>query len=360
MTIDNSDYLGNATSQTLSRVQISPLDNIEKGNNITPSLVETKIIEIKLPSEEPPVPKVTLKDLTISSDPNADKIALILEKYGLCIVKNFMEDEQLEEVNKELEPHFAKNKDDPRLFPKETVRVTSTVNKSPAVVTEILSHPLHVDVCQRFLDQKNAFWIGENINIGYSPAIVTSSIAFRVGPGATGQALHRDDMSDHNIRQKQDTYKYGSESQVGISVALSKVTKDNGGTKFIPGSHLWDHFRKPHEKEQCLYLEMDKGDACFMLSSIFHGGSDNITKDEFRTLLIIFMCKGTQRQKENIYLGTPIEYFKQFNTHQLKLLGLSMSEPFSNMLELRDPLVDLKPGYVRKSNYSDVGKVVSI
>lgn len=357
-TTSRQGYLGNATTQTLDRLKILPLEQENKpteGSN-TPSLSETKVAIIKLPSEDPPVPKVTISDLTISSDSGTEVVASMLEKYGVCIVKGFLNESQLDNINQELEPHFELQKNDPRLFPKETIRVTSAVTKSPAVVKEVLAHPLQVELSGRFLDQKNAFWIGKNINIGYSPAVVSSSIAFRVGPGAKGQAVHRDDMADHNVRKARESYKYGTETQFGVSVALSKCTKESGGTKFIPGSHLWDHFRQPHESEE-LYLEMERGDACFMLGSVVHGGGDNITKNDFRTLLIVFMCKGTVRQKENIYLTNSIDYYKQFNENELKLLGLSMSEPFSGMLELRDPLMTLKEGYVRKSNYSDVCRV---
>lgn len=357
--ISTKEYLGYSTSQTLDRLQLSSIEDELRNATIseTPSLSETKVVRMKLPQEEPPVPSITLKDLSINyKDADADNVADVLEKYGVCIVKDFMKKEQLDKIKGELDPIFETKKNDPRLFPKETIRITSTVAKSPAVVKEVLSNPLHVDLSEKFLAKKNAFWIGNNINIGYSPSIISSSIAFRVGPGAPFQALHRDDHSDHNIRKYQEKYEYGSETQIGVSVALSKVTKENGGTRFIPGSHLWDHFRKPHE-EQCMQVELDEGDGFFMLASVFHGAGANVTEDEFRTLLILFMSNATTRQKENIYLEKPIDYFKQFSASELKLLGLSMSEPFSGMLELQDPLVALKPGYVRKSNYSDVCKV---
>lgn len=360
--IDIKEYLGNSTTKTLDKLNLSFIDHDidEDGTSSeTPSLAETKVAQVKLPKEEP-VPKITLKDLTIHiDDANTDNVSKILEKYGVCIVKNFLKHEQVSNIKSELDPIFETKKNDPRLFPKQTIRITSTVVKSPAVVKQVLCNPLNVSLSEKFLAKKNAFWIGPNINIGYSPSIISSSIAFRVGPNAPYQALHRDDHSDHNIRKHQDYYRYGDETQIGISVALSKVTKENGGTRFIPGSHLWDHFRQPHEDE-CLQVDgLEEGDGFFMLASVFHGAGANITKDEFRTLLILFMCNATSRQKENIYLEKPLEYFKQFNVEELKLLGLSMSEPFSNMLELQDPLVQLK-NYKRKSNYSDVCKVEPI
>lgn len=358
--IDTNSYLGHSTTKTLDRLQLEPLPASGQTSE-TPSLQETKIARIRLP-EETPIPKVTLADLTIPKEKaSVEAVSDMLRKYGVCIVKQMFTQQEVAEVNEELDPLFEQKKKDPRLFPKETIRVTATVNKSPAVVRNVLANPLQVGVSSKFLAQKNAFWIGKNINIGYSPSIVSSSISFQIGPHAAPQALHRDDHSDHNIRVEQtaENYRWDSETQVGINIALTRVTKENGGTRVIPGSHLWDHLREPHE-EDTIQLEMDRGDGCFMLASTVHAASANTTKDESRRILIIFMTKGTNRQKENIYLGTDVDYFKQFNANELTLLGLSMSEPFGAMLELQDPLTVLKPGYKRKSNYTDVCRVVPI
>ncbi|CCH46727.1 putative phytanoyl-CoA dioxygenase [Wickerhamomyces ciferrii] len=361
--IDTNEYLGNSTTRTLHRIELSELSKPIEDELVsnTPSLAETKKASIiEPPVRQTETPKITLKDISVNyNDATVDNTSEILEKYGVVIVKDFMNNVQLDKIKSELDPIFDSKKNDPRLYPKETIRVTASVSKSPAVVHEVLKNPLHVQLSEKFLAKKNAFWIGNNLNIGSSPAIVSSSIAFRVGPGASYQALHRDDHSEHNIIEHQDLYRYGSDTQLGVSVALSQVTKQNGGTRFIPGSHLWDHLRKPKE-EECMTIEVDEGDGFFMLGSVFHGAGKNITNDEFRTLLILFMCAATSRQKENIYLTTPIDYFKQFDTEELKLLGLSMSEPFSGMLELQDARAKLKPGFVRKSNYSDVCQVSDV
>lgn len=363
--INCSEYVGLATTKTLHKLELHQLPAAYDASTAAnfPSLAETKIAKVVLPSEEPLVPEnLTLDNLSLSKeDANIDSVSTLLEKYGVCVVRNFLSPEQVSNINDELNPIFEDKKDDPRLFPKETIRITGAVAKSPVIVREVLAHPLNVEVSEKFLAKKNAFWIGENINIGYSPSIISSSISFRVGPGASVQAIHRDDHSEHNINSASQAYKYGRDTQVGISVALSKVSKDNGGTRFIPGSHLWDHLRKPRVNEQCMHIDgLEEGDAFFMLGSVFHGAGGNFTADQYRTLLILFMCSATSRQKENIYLTTPIDYWKQFSVEELRLLGLSMSEPFSGMLELQDPTVALRPGYIRRSNYSDICEVVPI
>lgn len=65
----------------------------------------------------------------------------------------------------------------------------------------------------------------------------------RIGPGGKAQPLHRDDYISHNIHAGIDKWDderdANRESAVGLFVAGSKVTKENGGTQFIQGSHLW-------------------------------------------------------------------------------------------------------------------------
>lgn len=350
------------TTQTLNRLQLNDLEDkqtIEYSE--TPSLAETKIAKLKLP-ESVPVLKVSSKEFTISKDEATCEVILdLLKRFGVCTIKNLFSEKEIDSINNELNPLFEAKKNDPRLFPKETIRVTNTVSKSPIVVNKIMSHPLNLQVAHRVLDQANAFWIGENLNVGVTPAIVTSSIAFQVSPSAAFQALHRDDQSDHNIRKQQnvENFTFNNESQVGFSVALTRTTKENGATRIIPGSHLWDHLQKPNQSD-CIYNEMEKGDATFMLASVLHSASSNTTEDEIRRIIILFMGRGIYRPKENIMLNADLDYFKQFSVEQLKRLGFGMSEPYGNMVELQDPLVTIKPDYKRTKNYTEVCKVLPL
>lgn len=76
-----------------------------------------------------------------------------------------------------------------------------------------------------------------------SKPYVHSCTAMRIGPGGKAQPLHRDDYISHRHHEEIDKWNDGRdmerESAVGLFVAGSRVTKDNGGTQFIPRSHLW-------------------------------------------------------------------------------------------------------------------------
>ena len=86
---------------------------------------------------------------------------------------------------------------------------------------------------------------------------------------------------NNNVAIKAEDYKPGNNREVSIGcfVGGSRTTKENGATRFIPGSHLWAREERPDNK-MAVYAELGKGDAFFMLSSCYHAGSANTTEGE--------------------------------------------------------------------------------
>ncbi|CDK28768.1 unnamed protein product [Kuraishia capsulata CBS 1993] len=294
--------------------------------------------------------KVTKEDLTVSEPATAEKVIKKIEIYGGCIVKNYLPTEVIDTIYADAKPHLDQDGSwDGTFFPPETRRVAGMCVKSRACAENFLTHELNVAVSKAFLGREHATWTGDEIIEGYSPPQHNCTITFRIGPGAKDQALHRDDGIHHNTRKHRDSYHYGDDTALGTALALTRTTKANGATRFVPGSHLWDHWRHPSEDE-VMYAELDKGDCFFMLASCFHGGSANTTEDEYRAVTILFMTLGTLRQEENIMLGTPIEYFKSLSVDALKLLGLTTSAPFLGYIDFKDPLALLKPEEHAKEN----------
>lgn len=87
-----------------------------------------------------------------------------------------------------------------------------------------------------------------------------NTVCFSIGPGATAQPLHRDDWCYHVVARKVEVYPEDLQRDVGVGffVAGKKATRENGCTRFIPGSHLWEHEREP-EDELCAFAELEKG-----------------------------------------------------------------------------------------------------
>lgn len=77
--------------------------------------------------------------------------------------------------------------------------------------------------------------------------------------------------------------------------------------KFIPGSHMWDHSRRP-KTEEAVSAEMSLGEAFIFLSSTVHGGGANSTSKS-RPVHGFFFCRSYIRPevgtKEFVSLLSP-------------------------------------------------------
>lgn len=88
---------------------------------------------------------------------------------------------------------------------------------------------------------------------------------------------------------------------------------------------------------------MEKGDAFIMLASGFHGGGNNVTKDDRRLVFATFSIRGYLRQEENQYLAVPHETARQYDRPIQDFMGYSMSDPAGGWVEQMDPIYALRP-----------------
>jgi hypothetical protein len=116
----------------------------------------------------------------------------------------------------------------------------------------------------------------------------------------------------------------------------SKVTKENGATEIVLGSHGWDDVRKP-TVDEVSYGEMDTGDALLMLGNCYHGAGANVTNDSFRSVVVTLFCKGVYRSVENQFLAVSQEQAKKLDPEVQDLLGWKASAPFCGWYDLGHP-----------------------
>ncbi|KAK2929240.1 Phytanoyl-CoA dioxygenase [Fusarium oxysporum f. sp. vasinfectum] len=210
-----------------------------------------------------------------------------------------------ETIRSDLKPLFDSDvKDDSGFFPPTTKRATGFFATSDACV-ELAINPLFQSVAEKVLGSKYTYWEGQEQLTVFGKPYIASAVGFRVEPGGKQQALHRDD-SDYHPRN------CDMPVMLCCVTALTKTTKDNGATIVIPKSHLWGPDRCPLD-EEAIPGELEIGDAMLFLGNVYHAGGANITKDDARETVGIFMCKGTLRQEENQYLSIPPEIAKTRN-----------------------------------------------
>lgn len=240
------------------------------------------------------LPKV--KEFPASANP--DDIVQALICTGGVVIRNVIPQETLDVIEKDVRPFIEADKPwKGDFFPPETRRVYGLAGKSPTFFKSVVANPLYQAVCSKMLTAEYKSWLGQKLETSISRPQLNNTIVFSINPGARAQELHRDDMIHHNVLTAitADQYEIGRDTGIGWFVAGKKTTKANGATRFIPGSHLWDQMEPPRE-ELAFFAEMNPGDGFMMLSSCFHGGSANMTRDEERLIYSCFMTKGYLRQ----------------------------------------------------------------
>ena len=152
--------------------------------------------------------------------------------------------------------------------------------------------------------------------------LLSGMTAIDIGPGEDEQPMHGDDivMSRHLQRPH-------APMMVTSMWALDDFTAANGGTRFVPGSHLFP--TTPDEPGaldgvEVRALEMPAGSVMIFHGSLWHGGGANTTSGEWRCGVNVQYCPGFVRQQQNPYLGIPREIAATFSDRLLELLGFRL------------------------------------
>jgi len=297
-------------------------------------IVETPIVSKTVPQPTPNGGAAT-KPTLVRCDANdpattTDLLVSIIERDGGVIVQNIIPKELASRIRGELKPYFDTDRVDPSgFFPSTTQRATGLLGRSDGCV-ELATNPTFINVANRMISSTYTYWVGQKQLTCTSKPIISSTVGFRVNPGGRQQALHRDDGDNH-------TRNCDMPMMLGFVTALTKTTKENGATICIPGSHLWGPERCPYD-EEAIPAELEPGDCLMFVGNIYHAGGGNITKDEARETVGIFLCKPYYRSAENQYLMVPPEKAKRLSPQAQRLLGYGICRPALGFAEYQDPM----------------------
>ncbi|KGO40479.1 Phytanoyl-CoA dioxygenase [Penicillium expansum] len=296
---------------------------------------ETKVSEI---------PIVILKS-SATDDVAAHEAIEALKVAGVCIVRNLLDRSTVDKVRQELQP-YDKQADSFEGFPKNYCQVAGLLSKSPTYAHSIVGNKLFTAVRNYFLTSTYECWAEKGTWMSVkSPPQLDSTLALYVNPGSGDQGLHRDDATQQNWNSGASEYSLGRDSGCAMMVALTECAREDGTTRFIPGSHLWDYqYDHPsNDDPRIRYAEMRPGDAYLMLSSVIHAGSVNYSTDRRRVLAAVFAARSHLRQVENQYLTYDIETVRTFPTWLQRFMGYSLSKLFQGWVDKKDPLLVVDP-----------------
>ena len=231
-----------------------------------------------------------------------EDVVSALRRDGAVAVNELVRPDIVDAVTAELRPKLdAAALEAQSPFDGTKTRRFGAIMRAAPSAAELVDHDMVVAVADEFLLPHCATY-----QIG-------SLTAIEILPGEGVQALHRDD-SLYPVELA------GLELQISVMWALNDFTKENGGTRVVPGSHRF--IRSWHLPDLLTWESavMPKGSALFYLGSTWHGGGANESKGA-RTGLINTYCLGWLRQEANQYLETPPEVASKFNPRLRALLG---------------------------------------
>jgi len=198
-----------------------------------------------------------------------------------------------------------------------TLRMYNLLAKDP-IFQAMPVHPHVLPVVERLLDPG---------------CLLSGMTAIDIGPGEDSQPMHGDDivMSRHLARPH-------APMMVTSMWALTDFTGANGGTRYIPGSHLLPFIPKAElDQHDVRELEMPAGSVMIFHGSLWHGGGANTTTDDWRLGVNVQYCPGFVRQQQNHYLAIPPEVAAGFSDRLLELLGYRLYKGVMGHVDGRSP-----------------------
>lgn len=259
-------------------------------------------------------------DNSFAKDARPELVAKTVAQSGYAIVRDAIDLETVTAVKTDLAPHLDyAHKGHEEFFGKLTKRFGALLAKSTAVQS-LLLHPTVLAVADHALLPYCVRY-----HVHYTGVM-------HLEPTETKQILHRD-MNIYPIANPSPPF------TVATMWAISDFTRQNGGTRLVPGSHLWSNDRVP-EPHEIVATEMTPGSVLIYTGNVIHGGGAN-RSDHPRTGVALHYSLGWLRQEENQYLAVPQELARELPEQIQELMGYALGSPnlgFVDHIEPKDYL----------------------
>lgn len=180
----------------------------------------------------------------IPATSSIDEILAHLEADGGVILTNFVSQETVDKIDEELQPYTKPVADTDgynNFIGRKTLVVPGLVGKSDTIANIIDTNETIDQLLKIILEERYPAVFENHIEELITPPLLSICLGFNVGHDSPRQALHRDDM---NFSSKHHpNLKITENDGFSCFIAGTRVTRENGGTMVILGSHKWEHER---------------------------------------------------------------------------------------------------------------------
>ncbi len=269
------------------------------------------------------VPRQAVPSAVVSTDAiprfaepvDRETLAEALREHGLAIVERAAPESLATRVQHDLAPYLERVLPSQGTFMGLRTRRTGRLVAKSAACRELMLHPMVLGALELAFDR------------GCYDFQLHGTSASRIEPGESAQSLHRDDSVF--------PFLHPSPPNSFVCVwAIDEFRKENGATRVIPGSHLWDDATTPDET-QCQFAEMPRGSLLIFDAALYHGAGAN-TSEQSRTGVLISYSLGWLRQEENQFLAVPPALAKTLPQRLRELVGYK-NHGFLGHFELGSP-----------------------
>ncbi len=250
-----------------------------------------------------------------------DREAALLAREGYCVIERAIDPALIAGINADLDQCFAATplcQGD--FYGPRTRRFGALLARSPLVARLAMDANILAIVEQMLLP-----W-GERIALNLTQAI-------EIHPGALPQLPHRD----------QDMWagpKGTLEYLVNVMWPLDAFTRENGGTRLWPGSHV-DPDAIEMDEANAIVPMVKPGDALIFLGSTLHGGGGNRAQTPRRGIVISY-CLGWLKPFELQWLVYPPVIARRFSPDLAALVGYAQHRPNLGNVEGQCPSILLR------------------
>lgn len=274
----------------------------------------------------------------LPADATGEAVVEALKGDGAVIVDALVAPAAMDGILDEMKPWFDATPFGPDNFSgRRTRRTGGLVARSPKA-REIVMHPLALAASEKLLDHSMSYQLH-----------LTQMIA--IGPGEPAQPIHRDQWAFDFF-----PFPMGYDVQCNTIWAMTDFTEENGATRVIPKSNLFEDKLK-FKLEDSIAAEMSKGSVLFYSGSVYHGGGPN-RSNETRIGLNITYNVSWLRQEENQYLSVPLDIARTLPVDLLKLIGYRRGAyALGYVDDLRDPIEVVRPD-LKKTGLGDLDEAL--